>query len=51
VIGKIMAHVTHEYDLDHVLILERNDAWASGIGDWFKLEFEELGGTVINRVK
>jgi ABC-type branched-subunit amino acid transport system substrate-binding protein len=50
-IGKIMAHVAYDYGIENMLILERDDAWAVGIGDLFVDEYEALGGEVIERVK
>ena len=49
--GKIMAYVAYDYRVKRIVILERDDTWAVGVGDWFKDQFEELGGTVIGRVK
>ncbi|MBD3171702.1 ABC transporter substrate-binding protein [Candidatus Bathyarchaeota archaeon] len=51
VIGKIMAHVAYDYGVENMVILERDDAWAVGIGDWFLDEYEALGGEVLKRVK
>lgn len=49
--GKIMAHVAYDYGVEEMVILERDDLWAVGVGDWFKDQYEELGGKVIGRVK
>lgn len=51
VIGKIMAHVAYDYGVKNMILLERDDAWAVGIGDWFVDEYESLGGEVLERVK
>jgi branched-chain amino acid transport system substrate-binding protein len=51
VIGKIMAHVAYDYGVEKMIVLERDDAWAVGIGDWFAEEYEITGGDVIGRVK
>ena len=50
-IGKIMAHVAYDYGVERMVILERDDAWAVGVGDWFVDEYELLGGVVLSRVK
>jgi len=51
VIGKIMAYVVYDYGVENVVILERDDAWAIGVGDWFINEYTSLGGEVLERVK
>ncbi len=50
-IGKIMAHVAYDYGVENMIILERDDSWAVGVGDWFVEEYESLGGDVFERVK
>ena len=50
-IGKIMAHVAIDYGVENMVVLERDDAWAVGIGDLFLDEYEALGGEVLKRVK
>ncbi len=50
-IGKIMAHVAYDYGVENMIVLERDDAWAVGVGDWFVEEYESLGGDVFERVK
>jgi ABC-type branched-subunit amino acid transport system substrate-binding protein len=51
VIGKIMAHVVFDYGIESIVILERDDTWASGVGDWFVEEYESLGAHIIDRVE
>lgn len=51
VTGKIMAHVAYDYGVENMVVLERDDAWAVGIGDLFVDEYEALGGVVLDRVK
>jgi ABC-type branched-subunit amino acid transport system substrate-binding protein len=51
VIGKVIAYVVEDYGIEQMTIIERDDMWASGIGDWFVGEYEELGGVVLGRVK
>ena len=49
--GDIMATVVSDYGIDKVVILERDDAWASGIDEWFTEKYLQLGGSVVARVK
>ncbi len=47
-IGEIMAEVSESLGLERVLIIERGDAWAEGVGNWFVREY---GGEMIGRLR
>ena len=46
--GEIMAEVVESLGLERVLIIERGDSWAEGVGNWFSREYS---GEVIGRVR
>jgi branched-chain amino acid transport system substrate-binding protein len=46
--GEIMAEVCESLGLERVLIIERGDVWAEGVGNWFTREYS---GDVIGRVR
>ena len=46
--GEIIAEVCESLGLERVLIIERGDIWAEGVGNWFTREFS---GDVIGRVR
>lgn len=47
-IGRIMVEVSESLGLDKVLIIERGDSWAEGVGNWFSREYS---GEMIGRVR
>jgi len=46
--GEIMAELCESLGLEGVLIIERGDSWAEGVGNWFTREYS---GDVIGRVR
>ena len=47
-IGEIMAEVSESLGLDSVLIIERGDAWAEGVGNWFERDY---GGELVGQIR
>jgi branched-chain amino acid transport system substrate-binding protein len=46
--GEVMAEVVESLGLERVLIIERGDCWAEGVGNWFSRAYS---GDVIGRVR
>jgi branched-chain amino acid transport system substrate-binding protein len=49
--GTIVAHVADNIGVEKMLIIERRDSWALGVGNWFVDEYSLLGGETVGRIQ
>jgi len=49
--GPAIAKVLSSYGIDAIIVIQRGDSWADGIYNILEPHYEELGGTIVERIR